>query len=126
MVIEDNQDNLDTVNALLLGKCDIAGTTEPAEAINLALSHKPDLILLNVSMPEEDDFTLLHDFRSNDELKYVPVIALTARAMKGDKEELLANGFDGYISKPIEIETMEQAIATALETNIGSIKLNDV
>lgn len=125
-VIEDTQDNLDTVKALLSGKCEISGTTEYSEALNQALEQKPDLILMNVSMPEDDDFILLHDFRSNIELKYIPVIALTARAMKGDKEELLANGFDGYISKPIEIEMMEETIATILQTQNDDIPLNDV
>ncbi len=114
-VIEDTLDNLDTVKALLSGKCEISGTTEASEALNLALGQNPDLILLNVSMPQDDDYMLLRDFRSNDELKHIPVIALTARAMKGDKEELLANGFDGYISKPIEIEMMEETIATTLQ-----------
>ena len=125
LVIEDNQDNLDTVKALLSGKCEISGTTESSKALNLALDQKPDLILLNVSMPEDDDSKLLHDFRSNNELKYIPVIALTARAMKGDKEELLANGFDGYISKPIEIEMMEEAIVSALQTQNSGVPLKD-
>jgi len=122
LVIEDNQDNLYTVNALLSGKCNISGTTSPEEGLTLAREHKPDLILLDVSLPVQDGFGVLNEIRKDENLKHIPVIALTARAMKGDREELLSSGFDGYISKPIEIETMEQTIVTALQKHVADRK----
>jgi len=122
LVIEDNQDNLYTVNALLSGKCNISGTTSLTEGLILAREHKPDLILLDVSLPVQDGFTVLNEIRMDENLKHLPVIALTARAMKGDREELLSSGFDGYISKPIEFEIMEQTIITALQNHAADLR----
>lgn len=115
LVIENNHDNLETVKALLSGKYDINGTTQAAEGLSLAYTRLPDLMLLDISVSGTEGFEILDEIRKTDELKHIPVIALTARAMKGDKEELLAQGFDGYISKPIEIATMEQTIEEVLK-----------
>jgi signal transduction histidine kinase/DNA-binding response OmpR family regulator/HAMP domain-containing protein len=112
LVIEDNLDNFETVNALLRDKYHIIGAKDGTEGIEKAKTLKPDLILLDISLPGVDGFTVLNELRKNKALQNVPVIVLTARAMKGDREELLNYGFDGYISKPIDTDTFEETIKT--------------
>ena len=110
LVIEDNHDNLETVKALLSRKYDITGATDSTEGLIKARKMVPDLILLDISLPGMDGFAVFDEIRKDQHLKHIPVVALTARAMKGDREELLAYGFDGYISKPIDSSLMEETI----------------
>ena len=115
LVIEDNPDNLITVKALLDDKYLISSAIDGSDGLEKALSDKPDLILLDISLPGKDGFKVLDEIRKNDSLAEIPVIALTARAMKGDREDLLAYGFNGYISKPIDNETFEKTIIEYLK-----------
>lgn len=115
LVIEDNEDNLITVSALLSQNFVINSAADWSEGFVKATSEIPDLILLDISLPGKDGFKVLDEIRNNINLKGIPVIALTARAMKGDREELLAYGFDGYISKPIDNETFEKLIIEYLK-----------
>ncbi|MBK9391190.1 MAG: response regulator [Bacteroidetes bacterium] len=107
LVIEDNEDNLVTLRALLSEKFIITTATDGYDGLEKAISLSPDLILLDISLPGIDGITVFDEIRKNETLSAIPVIALTARAMKGDRENLLAYGFDGYISKPIDNETFE-------------------
>ncbi len=110
LVVEDNQDNLETVKALLEEKNEIVGAADSIEGLAIARTLHPDLILLDISLPGLDGFAVFDELRKDQNLRHIPVIALTARAMKGDREELLAYGFDGYISKPVDSKLMEEAI----------------
>jgi len=110
LVVEDNHDNLETVKALLSEKNEITGATDSVEGLSKARELVPDLILLDISLPGMDGFAVFDELRKDERLRHIPVVALTARAMKGDREELLAYGFDGYISKPIDSEFMEETI----------------
>lgn len=114
LVIEDNPDNLETVKALLSGRYEISGAAESIEGLTIARTLVPDLILLDISLPGMDGFATLDEIRKDENLRHIPVVALTARAMKGDREELLAYGFDGYISKPIDNELLDQTINMVL------------
>ena len=67
-----------------------------------AMKHKPDLILMDISLPVMDGLSAFEEIRKTEDLKDIPVIAITARAMKGSREEILECGFDDYISKPID------------------------
>jgi CheY-like chemotaxis protein len=82
--------------------------------VEQALTHRPDLILMDLGMPVMDGFEALDAIREEEALDGTPVIAVTASAMKGDREEILAHGFDGYISKPIDPEVLTQTIREAL------------
>lgn len=110
LVIEDNRDNLEVVKALFIGKHQVIEAVNGPEGIEKAKTFKPNLILLDISLPGMDGFSVLTELKKDAELQNVPVIALTARAMKGDREELLNYGFDDYISKPIDSEEFEKTI----------------
>lgn len=82
----------------------VSGTKDGAEGIELARQHQPDLILLDIHMPKMDGYEVARRLRADAQSRKIPVVAVTALAMVGDKEKLLASGFNGYISKPIEPE----------------------
>lgn len=79
-------------------------------ALEMLKSLKPDLILMDINMPEVDGYTLTAQIRALPELSAVPIIALTANVMKGDRERSLQAGCDGYIQKPIDIDTIATQI----------------
>ena len=105
-VVEDNPDNRLLVQALLEEFYDISEFETGVEAVNGLLADQPDLILLDISLPEMDGTEVLRWIRSQSELESVPVVALTAHAMAGDREKYLAEGFSDYLTKPIIDETV--------------------
>ncbi len=100
-VVEDNPDNRMLVQALLEDRYDIAEYESGVEAVERLGNDVPDLILLDISLPEMDGTEVLAWIREQDALKDLPVIALTAHAMAGDREKYLAAGFNDYVTKPI-------------------------
>jgi two-component system cell cycle response regulator DivK len=85
------------------------------DGINMALQRTPDLILMDISMPGVDGITATKQIRTMPEIAHVPVVALTALAMTGDKEKILQAGCDGYISKPINIDTFVDEVQSFLK-----------
>ncbi len=117
-VVEDNPDNRLLVQALLEDRFEIIEYETGLDAIGGLRSSSPDLILLDISLPEMDGTEVLAWIRDQDELKERPVIALTAHAMAGDREKFLAMGFDDYLTKPIVdesvlFESIERCLALA-------------
>lgn len=105
-MIEDNPTNLQLVIYLLQAfGHDVSGAREGAEGIEMARQRKPELILLDIHMPKMDGYEVARRLREDPDCRKIPIVAVTALAMVGDREKLLASGFDGYISKPIEPET---------------------
>ncbi len=102
LVIEDNPDNLITIKAVLQSKYNILEAADGEEGLKTTLSEKPDLVLLDMSLPKLDGFTVVKKIKEDQKAQHIPVIALTARAMKGDREKILEAGCDDYISKPID------------------------
>jgi len=100
-VVEDNPDNRLLVEALLIDRYEISEYETGREAVDGLEADDPDLILLDISLPEMDGTEVLEWIRQNDVLKEKPVIALTAHAMAGDREKYLAAGFNDYVTKPI-------------------------
>jgi len=100
-VVEDNADNRLLLRAFLADAYDIVEYETGMAALEAFPSVKPDLILLDVSLPGMDGLAVLSQIRRDEHLKKVPVIALTAHAMHGDRERFLKAGFDDYVSKPI-------------------------
>jgi len=104
LVVEDNDKNMKLFRDVLLanGYRTLEATTG-REAIALAAEHSPDLVLMDIQLPDIDGVEALARLRAGGRTSSVPVVALTAQAMDGDRERFLAAGFDGYVSKPVNI-----------------------
>jgi CheY-like chemotaxis protein len=100
-VVEDNTDNRLLVRAILDGLYDIEEYVNGRDALGRMPARRPDLVLLDISLPEMDGTEVLRHLRADERLASLPVIALTAHAMAGDREKYLASGFDDYVTKPI-------------------------
>ncbi len=100
-VVEDNPDNRLLVSAILDDRYDLSEYETGQEAIEGLPQNPPDLVLLDISLPEMDGTEVLAWIRKQPQLQNLPVIALTAHAMAGDREKYLAAGFNDYVTKPI-------------------------
>jgi two-component system, cell cycle response regulator DivK len=120
-MVEDHPDNRLLVQMLLQDLYEVAAYETGAEALVGLRQHKPDLVLLDISLPDMDGAELLRQLRVDATLHDLPVVALTAHAMSGDRERFLALGFDDYVAKPIEEETaLLHAIERALARRSGA------
>ncbi len=115
LVVDDEPDNL-TVVAETLAYMGLAvrSARNGHEGLNMLLDFVPDVILLDLSMPQMDGWEMCAQLKANPYTASIPVIALSAHAMAGDMERALAGGFDGYLSKPIEIMSLMENIQRAL------------
>jgi two-component system, cell cycle response regulator DivK len=104
LVVEDNEKNMklfrDVLQAAGYGTLE---ATTGGRAVELASEHGPDLVLMDIQLPDIDGVEALRRLRADDRIPSMPVVAVTAQAMDGDCEGLLAAGFDGYLSKPVNI-----------------------
>lgn len=100
-VVEDNPDNRLLVYAILEDLYELQEYETGIEALDGIRRSVPDLVLLDISLPGMDGTEVLQALRADDTLRHLPVIALTAHAMSGDREKYLAAGFDEYLAKPI-------------------------
>jgi CheY-like chemotaxis protein len=105
-VVEDNPDNRMLVQALLEDRFEISEYETGMDAVEGLPGDIPDLILLDISLPEMDGTEVLAWIRGQERLKNLPVIALTAHAMAGDRDKYLAAGFNDYVTKPIVDEAL--------------------
>lgn len=104
-VVEDNPDNRLLLRALLGDRYDLVEFDNGTDALAGLSASLPDLVLLDISLPGMDGNEILSRIRADQRLRPLPVIALTAHAMAGDREKYLSAGFDDYITKPIIDET---------------------
>jgi CheY-like chemotaxis protein len=117
LIVEDNQANLELfLDVLEMGGYDCLHASEGPEAIAIADREIPDLILLDIQLPGMDGLTVTKTLRSMPSTKGIKTIALTAYAMKGDREMFLKEGFDGYMSKPVAVKDLLRAVETYLST----------
>jgi CheY-like chemotaxis protein len=100
-LVEDNPDNRLLVQAMLEDEYEVIDYENGLKALEGLKGYVPDLILLDISLPEMDGAEVLREIRKTPELTRVPVIALTAHAMAGDRERFLGMGFNDYLTKPI-------------------------
>jgi two-component system cell cycle response regulator DivK len=111
LVVEDNDKNMKLFRDVLLAKgYRTVEATTGGEAVALAAEHAPDLVLMDIQLPDIDGVEALDRLRADGRTASVPVLALTAQAMEGDRERFLAAGFDGYISKPVNIAEFVAAV----------------
>ncbi len=107
LVVEDNEKNMKLFRDVLVatGYRTLEATTA-SEAVDMASEHTPDLVLMDIQLPDFDGVQALNRLRANGRTARIPVLALTAQAMQGDAERFLSAGFDGYVSKPVNVRDL--------------------
>jgi two-component system cell cycle response regulator DivK len=121
LLVEDDLDNLEMVRFVLegAGYQILIGRTG-VEAVKLAREERPDLILMDLSLPEKDGWTAAAEIKADPALRAIPLIALTAHTLPGDRKRALEAGFDVYISKPIDLPSLFKALAAFLPPQEGA------
>lgn len=115
LIVEDNPKNLKLLRDVLQFRGYTTIEAETAEVgITLAHAHQPALILMDVQLPGMDGCSAMQLLKADQHTQHIPIVAMTALAMKGDRERLLAEGFDGYMSKPIALKELPKLIADYL------------
>jgi two-component system cell cycle response regulator DivK len=115
LVVEDSPDNMKLFRTLLtLKKHAVVGLTSGEGLLGVIEQSQPSLVLMDIQLPGKDGFALLEEIRQSPH-RALRVVALTAHAMAGDQERALAAGFDGYITKPIDIRNFPEQVTRALE-----------
>ena len=120
LYIEDNPDNQLLVKRVLIAEgYEVEVASNALDGLQLAAEGQPNMILVDINMPEVDGYAVITQLRKMTHLTRVPIVALTANVMKGDKEKTLAAGCDGYIQKPIDIDLFPKQLTRFLnETQV--------
>jgi len=115
LVVEDNPDNI-TLIADVLSSLDyeVLQATDGEQGVWLATTEHPDLILMDLSLPRMDGWTATREIKANPALREIPIIALTAHAMVGDRERALEAGCDDYVAKPINLRELASKLSQFL------------
>ena len=116
LIVEDNELNMKLFHDLLEAHgYETLQTRDGIDALKLAREHKPDLILMDIQLPEVSGLEVAKWIKEDDELKSIPIVAVTAFAMKGDEENIKQGGCEAYIAKPISVarflETVEHFLS---------------
>ena len=118
LVVEDNDRNRRLLKILLKSRgYEVIEAVTGEEAMKYLRDHKPDLILMDIQLPNVDGLELTKNIKSNPKTAHIPIVAVTAYAMKGDRERILEAGCDGYISKPIDTRRLVLLVAGILKNS---------
>lgn len=116
LVVEDNQDNMTLIVDVLISlEYEVFQAKDGETGVEMTKDLRPDLVLMDLSLPVKDGWTATREIKADEALQKIPVIALTAHAMQGDKERALEAGCDDYITKPINL----QELASKLDDYLG-------
>lgn len=116
LVVEDNQDNMTLIIDVLTAlEYEVFQAKDGVQGVEMTEDLRPDLVLMDLSLPKMDGWTATREIKAQVDLQEIPIIALTAHAMKGDKERALEAGCDDYITKPINL----QELANKLDNFLG-------
>jgi two-component system cell cycle response regulator DivK len=111
LLVEDNVKNMKLVRDVLRAAgYDTLEAWTGRQALELAFSEKPDLVVMDIGLPDIDGLSALSRLRADERTAAIPVLALTAQAMAGDRERFLTAGFDGYLPKPVDIAALVDAV----------------
>jgi|SRR5688572_24582223 two-component system cell cycle response regulator DivK len=111
LYIEDNADNRTLVRRILnAAEYECAEATNARDALMLLETVRPNLILMDINMPDMDGYTLTAKIKSMPEFERIPILAITANVMRGDREKSLEAGCDGYIQKPLDVDQLVNEI----------------
>jgi two-component system cell cycle response regulator DivK len=120
LLVEDNEMNRDMLSRRLVRNgYEVSIAIDGQQGVDMALSERPDLILMDMSLPVIDGWEATRQVRANDATRQIPVIALTAHAMAGDREKAMEAGCDDYDTKPVEITRLLGKIAALLKPNVA-------
>jgi CheY-like chemotaxis protein len=115
LVVEDYPDNLALMTYLLTAAGhDVRGAGTGRQTLEAAHDDPPDIVVLDIQLPDMDGYQVLTELRADPRTAHVPVVAVTAYAMVGDRDDALAAGFDGYLPKPITPRTFAQTVESHL------------
>lgn len=121
LIVEDNDLNLKLFRDLLTANgYETLETKDGLEAVSLTRNLKPDLILMDIQLPEVSGLDITQKIKADEEIRDIPVIAVTAFAMKDDEQKILAAGCEAYISKPISIDHFMQTVKAFLNESVGA------
>lgn len=115
LYIEDVPDNRDLVAQILDGLYEVETASNGAEGLRRARDSPPDLILVDLSLPVMDGLACTRQIRSDARLQRIPVVAVTAHCMVGDREKALAAGCDGFLSKPFRVSQLRRMVADFID-----------
>lgn len=119
LVVEDNADNMTLITDVLAAlNYESLSARDGEDALRVVREHKPDLILMDLALPKVDGWTATKQIKADAELKHIPIIALTAFAMHGDRERALAAGCDDYLSKPISLKELAEKLRNYLSPTL--------
>ena len=111
LIVEDNELNMKLFNDLLEAYgYETVQTRSGLEAFDLARKHKPDLILMDIQLPGISGLDISRNLKNDTELQHIPIVAVTAFAMKGDEERILEGGCQAYLSKPISVSNFIEVV----------------
>jgi two-component system, cell cycle response regulator DivK len=111
LYVEDNPDNRSLIRRVLEAeKYAVVEAINAQQALEKLDKNNIDLVLMDINMPEMDGYTLTAKIKAIDKFSKIPIVAVTANVMRGDREKSLGAGCDGYIQKPIDIDTLSQQI----------------
>jgi len=121
LIVEDNEDNQELMRFLLeRAGYDVMSVENGLEGVKAARREKPDIILMDLSLPELDGWSAARQIKADPELNNIPMIAVTAHTLPGDRRKALDAGFDSYISKPINIHMFDITVGKVLEQKQNS------
>jgi two-component system cell cycle response regulator DivK len=120
LVVEDNEKNMKLVRDILMaiGYSPLEASSGE-QALALAAEHAPALVLMDIQLPDLDGAEALQRLRADERTAGIPVLALTAQAMQGDRERFLAAGFDGYLSKPVDVDELIEMVQRYCDGGTG-------
>ena len=117
LYVEDNIDNRTLVRRILMAEgYNLLEAVDATQALEILKNTKPNLILMDINMPDMDGYTLTTKIKETPGLESIPIIALTANVMRGDREKSMEAGCEGYIQKPIDIDTLSEQIERFLRS----------
>ena len=105
LIVEDNENNMYLMNFILSKKYEIIKADTGEKGVELAIKEMPDLVIMDIQLPDIDGFEATKRIRESDANGDIPIVAITSYAMAGDKEKIINAGCNGYIEKPIDPET---------------------
>ena len=115
LIVEDNPPNMRLIEMTLRTKgYSLLKATDGEEALDMAINHKPDLIIMDIQLPKVSGVEVVKRLRQLPGFNRIPIIAVTAYVMKGDKERIIKAGCDAYLSKPINTHQLPKVVAKML------------